>query len=68
MAKRLGVSGACLARVQGPFVTVDFIIGEVFDYLHGRYFGDRLSSWAPGGRVRSVAKRSGLNQYYLSRL
>ena len=51
VAKGWGVGGACLARVQGPFVTVDFIIGEVFDYLHGRYYGARLSTRAPDGRV-----------------
>ena len=33
VAKCSGVGGACLTRVQGPFVTVDFIIGEVFDFL-----------------------------------
>ena len=54
---------------QDPFVTVgevSILVGEAFDYLFWRYFGDRLSSWAPGGRVRSVAKRSGFFQYYFS--
>ena len=44
VANGLGVGGACLARVQEPFVTVDFIIGEVFDYLFGRSSGDHIGS------------------------
>ena len=51
MAKCWGVGGACLARVQGPFVAVDIIIDEVFDYLYGCYYGARLSTRAPEGRV-----------------
>ena len=65
VANRLGIGGDCLARVQGPFVTVDFIIGEVFDYLHGRYYGARLSTRAPEGRVRCVV-RSGFIHYIIT--